>query len=106
MELSGVEHDDAKAIAARLNAYREECGCSLGAKCLAAGVCIAITWLVAASDGFSLHLFVRLAAALVFAVVCSGAGKALGILAARRRLRREIDEVLATMAARTHHQGT
>jgi len=90
LELPGLSAQEAFAWSERLNGLRNECGCSLGAKCMAAGFLAALAALAVLHGPFTPALLLRLPLAAVAAVVCAGLGKAAGILMARRRLRREI----------------
>ncbi len=77
------------AFAERLNQYRQECGCSLGAKCMAASLILSAAWVVDRSS--LVTLWWQIPVALAAALLCAGAGKAVGIARARRKLRREVN---------------
>jgi hypothetical protein len=95
LSLPQVPPGELRAMAERLNQYRLECGCSLGARAMTGGL-LAATALLAALYGplsvaFVVHLPLAFAAAVVFAVV----GKVVGIVRARRRARGQVAAILA-----------
>jgi hypothetical protein len=90
IQLPQLPAGEAKVIAARLDQARSECGCSLGAKCMISGTAVALAWLTFRLGFLTPAFLWRLPLALLFALLCAGAGKAVGLLLARRRLRRDI----------------
>jgi hypothetical protein len=90
LELPALPAAATIALAERLDRDRHECGCSLGAKCMAAGAFAALAALAVRYGPLTPAFFWRLPLALAAAVAAAGAGKTLGILAARHRVRRSI----------------
>lgn len=82
----------------RIAAHAADCGCSMGAKCMAAVSTLAALSLLYTygwSAGFLWHLpFVFL-----FALAGAGAGKVIGILRARQQLKRELTSLIEAMEA-------
>jgi hypothetical protein len=99
-ELSASE---AEALSSRLNQARSECGCSLGAKCMIVGALATLAWLSARYGFLTAAFFWRLPWAFLCTVVSAGAGKAVGLLSARRHLHREIGLLLLNTP--TYSQG-
>jgi hypothetical protein len=99
IEIPGLSQTDTRAASERLVSFAQECGCSLGAKCMAAGFVVMALYLAwsqgIASAGFLWRLPLTLAAALIGAA----AGKLVGLARARRGLNREIDRLLATQSS-------
>lgn len=93
IKLPEVSANEAEALVARVNGYRNECGCSLGAKTTAAGFGVMVTWLWLSNGLFTMRFLSRLPFAFVFAMLCAGLGKSIGIALARRRLRLELDQL-------------
>jgi hypothetical protein len=93
IDLPGLSPNEAEALAARVNGYRNECGCSLGAKCMAAGFGVIVTWLWIANGLFTMRFAWRLPLAFVVALLCAGLGKSVGIALARQRLRLELNQL-------------
>jgi hypothetical protein len=93
INLPGLSPNEAEALAARVNEYRNECGCSLGAKSMAVGFGVIVTWLWIANGVFTMRFAWRLPLAFVFALLCAGVGKSVGIALARQRLRSELNQL-------------
>jgi hypothetical protein len=93
IQLPELSSQDAEALSARINGYRNECGCSLGAKSMAVGFLIALALLMALYGGFTSNFLLRLPFAFLFAFVCAGAGKSIGIFLARSRLQLELNQL-------------
>jgi len=91
IQLPNLSTEEAEALSARINGYRNDCGCSLGAKSMAAGFLITVLWLCVSYGVFTTRFLLALPFAFLFAFVCAGAGKATGVFLARRRLRLELD---------------
>lgn len=89
-DLSAAQTEE---LTSRINGYRNECGCSLGAKTMTAGLVVMLIFLCASYGAFTTRFLMRLPFAFLVAFVCAGAGKATGILLARRRLRLELDQL-------------
>lgn len=68
----------------------DDCGCALGAKCMALGFVVTLLGLALQHGAFTPAFFWRSPLALLVAFVCAGLGKAAGMAAARRRHRRGI----------------
>ena len=95
-ELPDLSAEQAESLAARVNGYRTECGCSLGAKGMAVAVVAVVAWLLLHPHGVAISLLVRVPIALLFILVGAGVGKALGIFVAHRKLRRVLDGLLGS----------
>lgn len=87
--LAALSPQENFAFAERLNQYRQECGCSLGAQCMAASLILSTAWVVDRSS--LVALWWQIPVALAAALLCAGGGKAVGIARARRKLRREVN---------------
>src|SRR2546423_7949477 len=95
IRLPDLSLEQAEALSSRINGYRNECGCSLGAKTMAAGFSIMLVLLLVSYGVFTGGFLLRLPFPFLFAFLCAGAGKAIGIHRARRRLRLELDQICA-----------
>jgi hypothetical protein len=60
---------------------------------MAAGFLIVLVLLLASYDVFTSNFLLRLPFAFLFAFVCAGAGKSIGVFLARRRLRLELNQL-------------
>lgn len=80
-------------------AFANECGCSMGAKSMAATFSISVICLAISHGFFNSQFAWRLPWAFLWAIAGAIAGKVMGIALARRRLRNEINGVIAAMAA-------
>lgn len=101
--LPGLSGNEAEALTARLNGYRNECGCSLGAKSMAAGFAVALISFAMTGGLFNMKFLWRLPLAFAVAFLCAGLGKVSGIAIARLRLRLEViqlDRTLTTPSIR------
>jgi hypothetical protein len=96
LQLPGLDADVARAAGERIEAYRRECGCSLGAMCMAAGFAVTVLALAVRGDCTFRAVLASLPWAVVSALVGAGAGKAVGLLRARVRLRHEIDRLIVS----------
>ena len=76
---------DPGSLLSRLGAAGDDCGCSLGARCMAIGFVAALVALGVQYGAFTPAFFWRSPLALVVAFLCAGAGKSVGIARARRR---------------------
>jgi hypothetical protein len=94
IELPGVAEPDAHAMGERLTAYANECGCSDGAKSMTAAFAAALVWMAVVHGPFTSTFLWRSPWALLCAFAGAAAGKTVGILRARRRLRREIHQLV------------
>jgi hypothetical protein len=103
LRLPDLSTGEAEDLSSRLNQARNECGCSLGAKCMAAGALAALAWLSARYGFLTAAFFWRLPWVFLCTVASAGAGKTVGMLSARRRLHREIDLLLLNTSS--HSQG-
>src|SRR5690242_8244975 len=97
--LPDLGEPEAESLARRVDEYRSECGCSLGAKWMTAALLPAGAWLAFGSSGTT-ALPLRVAAALLFVLAAAGTGKTLGIVLAHRRLRRLFDQLLLAASHR------
>ena len=93
IDLPELPLHEAEALSARINGYRNECGCSLGAKFAAAGLGLVTAWLWMSDGIFTMTYLWRLPLAFIFLLLCAGFGKSLGIALARRRLRLELNQL-------------
>jgi hypothetical protein len=96
IELPWLSSQAALAAGERLQSYRNECGCSLGAKCMSAAFALALLALAmrygVLTSGFLWHLPLAVFAALAGA----GIGKAFGLASARKRYHEEIEKLIAS----------
>jgi hypothetical protein len=101
VRLPWLSRDESDPLSARLNAARDDCGCSTGAATMAACFVGAMAWALL-WHGFHMGAVLR-RFPLVIIVVFAGAGvgKAVGISLARRRVRHVIDRLLAECERRT-----
>jgi hypothetical protein len=83
IDLPGLSPHEAEALAARVNEYRS----------MAVGFGVIVTWLWISCGLFTMQFAWRLPLAFVFALLCAGLGKALGIALARQRLRSELNQL-------------
>ena len=90
IRLPNLSESDGSMISERLNRYRSECGCSLGAKSMAVGFVATMICLVLRYGFFTAALVWRLPLAFLGGLLLAGIGKAIGIAIARRGFRREI----------------
>jgi hypothetical protein len=95
LEMPGLTAEAARSAGSRIASYRNECGCSFEARCMTAGFLLALVYLVARFGLFTSGCAFRLPLAFACALVCAGAGKAIGIRRARTRLGQEIDSLAA-----------
>lgn len=103
LRLPELSAGEAEVLSSRLNQARSECGCSLGAKCMTVGALAALAWLSARYGFLTAAFFWRLPWAFLCTVASAGAGKAAGLLSARRHLRHEIGLLLLNTPS--HSQG-
>jgi hypothetical protein len=86
---AGISDEDIPSWLARFHELRLECGCVLGARCLAAALLLyPVAWAVLLRPGLSIGAALALWAAT--AMLAMGIGKAVGIGAARLELRRRL----------------
>src|SRR6266446_6517795 len=95
LALPGVSPEDRHSAAARIVSYTHECGCSLGAKCMAASFAITLVALAFKYGILSSSFFWRVPLAMLCAFAGAAAGKLYGIARTRRRLNREINALIA-----------
>lgn len=98
--LPDLGEPEAESLARRVNEYRGECGCSLGAKWMTAALLPAGAWLAFGPSGAP-ALPLRVALALLFVLAATGTGKTLGIVLAHRKLRRVFDQLPFAASHRT-----
>jgi len=65
---------------------------------MAVGFVLVLLWLWASNGFFTTNFLWRLPLALVFAFICAGVGKSVGIALALRRLRQELDRVYLNLS--------
>jgi hypothetical protein len=99
LDLPGLSPETARAAAERIVSYNNECGCSLGAKCMAAGFGVAVAWLALGDGVLTAHFLWHLPRALLCAFAGAGIGKSFGVARARARLHQEIDRLIAFQSA-------
>ena len=95
LALPGVSPEDGFSAAARIVSYTRECGCSLGAKCMAASFAITLVTFAFKYGVLSPSFFWRVPVAVLCAFAGAALGKVYGIARARRRLNREINLLIA-----------
>ena len=101
VRLPWLSRDEADPLSARLNAAREDCGCSMGAAIMAAFFVGAMAWALL-WHGFHVGAVLRRSPLVIIVTLAgAGAGKAVGILLARRRVRHLVDRLLAQRERRT-----
>jgi hypothetical protein len=100
-QLPELAEPDADSLARRVNEYRDECGCSLGAKWMTAALILAGAWLALRPSVAAPAPPVRVAIALLFVLASAGTGKVLGIVLAHRKLRRVFDQLLFAASHRS-----
>jgi hypothetical protein len=98
LDLPGLEPSAARAVAARIEAYRRACGCSSGAAFMSlgfGGLLLAFVW----RDGLAVALLWHFPLAVAGGIVCAGVGKAIGLLYAHARLRSEVADLIRGLHA-------
>ncbi len=95
LALPGVSPEDGLSAAARIVSYTRECGCSLGAKCMAASFAITLVAFAFKYGIMSPSFFWRVPVAVLCAFAGAAVGKVCGIARARRRLKHEINSLIA-----------
>lgn len=93
LRLPEVSAAASEELTSRINGYRNECGCSLGAKSMAVGFVLMLPWLWASNGLFTSKFLWRLPVAFIFVVISTGLGKSVGVALAHRRLRLELDRI-------------
>jgi hypothetical protein len=96
IELPWLSSQAARAAGERLQSYGNECGCSLGAKCLFAAFALALLGLAMRYGVLTSGFLWRLPLAVFAALVGAGIGKAFGLARARKRFHEEIEELIAS----------
>jgi hypothetical protein len=91
LDLPGLSAPEASQAVARLSAYREECGCSMGAWFGTAALVAAVGWFFLRPPSGIGAISLQIVLSLVVLITATGIGKTLGILRARGALHREID---------------
>ena len=94
LELDHLAPAEAEAAATRLTELLDECGCSTGARAMAAAGGLCLAGLAVLTGGPSLRLLALSPLALIGAMVGAGAGKAYGLAHSRREFRRAVDALL------------
>jgi hypothetical protein len=97
LQLPGLSIEESFAVSERLNQYRNECGCSLGAKFMATACVLTAAWLLTQPDLVSFALLWRLPLTLVIVIMAAGFGKLTGIKIAHRQARREVEFLLNSL---------
>jgi hypothetical protein len=96
IELPGLSTEEAHAASERILSYGRECGCSLGANCMAAAFGFAVIWLAFRYGVWTSQFIRHLPWALLCAFAGAGLGKWLGIARARARLKKQIGKLIAS----------
>ncbi len=94
LELDHLAPAHAEATAKHLTELLDECGCSAGARAMAAAGGLTLAGLAVLTGGPSLRLLALSPLALFGAIAGAGAGKAYGLTRSRREFRRAIDALL------------
>lgn len=94
LELDHLAPAHAEATAKHLTELLDECGCSAGARAMAAAGGLTLAGLAVLTGGPSLRLLALSPLALIGAIAGAGAGKAYGLTRSRREFRRAIDALL------------
>jgi hypothetical protein len=105
LDLPGFSADAARLAVERIISYRNECGCSLGAKCMVGGFGLGVTWLGLNYGVFTTHFLWRLPWAVLCAFAAAGLGKVFGIVRARDRLNEEIDKLISLQSNAPKEKG-
>ncbi len=79
---------------AQINAWKSECGCSLGAMTLWGGIALLIAWSIYAGFPIPGGLLAKLAGTMVWLLAFAVAGKLAGIAIARRKMRNRLRQLL------------
>lgn len=102
VRVRSLSRQEAEPLRARVQRDRQECGCSLGAAAMivafAATACLLAPHVALTPASVVLRI---LPLSLLAAFAGAGAGKATGILLARRRLRRDIGQLAGASARST-----
>jgi hypothetical protein len=99
IEVPGLAAERGQAMAERMRAFATECGCSMGAKSMAAAFSMSFLWLAISHGIFNSQFAWRLPWTFLWAVTGAIAGKVTGIVYARRQLRNEINRFIAALRA-------
>jgi hypothetical protein len=94
LDVPGLAPADTVATARRLTDLLDECGCSEGARAMAAGAGLSLAGIAILTGGPSLRLLALSPLALLGAVVGAGSGKAYGLARSRRAFQREIEGLI------------
>ena len=94
LELDHLAPAHAEATAKHLTELLDECGCSAGARAMAAAGGLTLAGLAVLTGGPSLRLLALSPLALIGAIAGAGAGKAYGLTRSRREFRRAVDALL------------
>jgi hypothetical protein len=92
-DLPGLSAPEASQAVERLSAYRDECGCSMGAWFGTGALVAAVAWFVFNPPSGVWAISLQLVSSLVVLMAATGIGKTLGVLRARGALHREIDSL-------------
>jgi hypothetical protein len=95
LDLPWVSAEVGHLAAARIVSYTRECGCSLGAKCMAVSFAVALAGFAFRYGTLTQSFFWRVPLAVLFAFAGAGLGKVYGIARAHRRLHHDIDTLIA-----------
>jgi hypothetical protein len=97
IQLPGLAENEAHEISERLTAHANECGCSHGARAMSVAAVAALLWLAVVHGPLTAAFLWRSPWSLFWALAGAAAGKIIGLLDARRRLRRDIDRFIGSM---------
>jgi hypothetical protein len=99
IEVPGIPAERGQAAAERIRAFATECGCSMGAKSMAAAFSMSFLWLAVSHGILNSQFAWRLPWTFLWAVTGAIGGKVIGIVHARRQLRNEINGFIAALPA-------
>jgi len=98
LDVAGVTPDERETWDAALDAYRRDCGCSMGGAFSLLAIALVLAWrgwsLAQAGSVTVVSVLVALFVALGTGVLMGGVGKAVGLARARARFRRVVTRLI------------
>lgn len=100
LDLPVLTQQETREWETKINSYRDDCGCSMGAKfCLASTVLYYLHLFFLPRD-FLLGIWPGVILGVPVALIAAGAGKGIGLLFARKKLQRTINELCDLLPAK------